>query len=500
MRSDNLLFTVLRELGLLLPVVGGMAICSIPISLYFGEYFALWPFLATAGVSFFLAALLYFPFRDVRSELSVKTSMLVAASGWLLLSAVGSLPFLFISFTLSGNPEVSGTVLNFLNPLNAFFESIAGFTGTGLTMTVHENLLTRSLQWWRSLTQWIGGIGVIVLALTILTRSETGSYNLFFSEAKEEKTHPSVVSTVGTIWWIVVLYTFLSALALWVAGMPAWDSLNHAMTGITTGGFSVTDGNIAFYQSRLIEVVLIPVMLFGAINFTFHYNLLTGHFEKLKGEVQTKWLLIFTVAGIGLITGARSLTGFAFEHFHNSTFQFVSAISCAGFQTANIEGWAATGKMLMVGGMVIGGAAGSTSGGIKILRAVVILKGIGWQLRRIVSSPNQLLQFSFGSRTLTEEEASSRFLSVATVGLLWIGFLVTGVVLFDLFSVREYPLAETLFEVASAQGNVGLSAGITGPDMGFVNKIILSFHMWIGKLEIIPVLFLLRSFLPRPSS
>jgi len=346
----------------------------------------------------------------------------------------------------------------------------------------------------------IGGVGVIVLAITILTKSGTGSYNLFFSEAREEKTHPSVASTVRTIWWIVALYTLLSALALWAVGMPAWDSLNHAMTGITTGGFSVTDGSIGFYQSGLIELVLIPVMLLGAISFTFHYNLLTGRFKELKNEIQTKWFLILTATGIGLVTVARFLTGVVFEHFRNSAFQFVSAISCTGFQTAVIDEWAATGKMLMVAGMIIGGAAGSTAGGIKILRTVLIVKGIGWQLSRIVSSPNRLLQFSFGSRTLTEEEAGSRFLSVATVGLLWIGFLFTGVVLFDLFSVREYPLAETLFEIASAQGNVGLSSGITGPDMDFVNKIILSFHMWIGRLEIIPVLFLLRSFLPRPTS
>lgn len=156
--------------------------------------------------------------------------------------------------------------------------------------------------------------------------------------------------------------------------------------------------------------------------------------------------------------------------------------------------------MVMVTGMIIGGSAGSTAGGIKILRMVLIAKGIGWQLERIVSSPNRLLRFSFGSSTLNEEEASSRILSVATVSLLWIGFLFIGVILFDLFAVKEYPLAETLFEIASAQGNVGMSTGITGPDINFANKLILSFHMWIGRLEIIPALFLLRYLLPGPTS
>lgn len=495
MRSDSYFFVILKELGILVPIVGVMALSTIPISLFFGEYFALWPLLATTGVSFTLAFAFYFPFREVERELNVATSMIIAAGGWMLISLVGSLPFLFVSMELSGTTGVSQTVLHFLDPLNGFFESVAGFTGTGLTMTVHENLLPRTLQWWRSLTQWIGGVGVIVLALTVLSRSGTGSYNLFFSEAREEKIHPSVISTVRTIWWIVVLYTLVSAFMLWIVGMPVWDSINHAMTGITTGGFSVTDQSIASYQSPLIEMVLLPIMLFGAISFAFHYQLLTGSFRNLKNDLQTKWLLVFTVAGIGLITGARFIQGFFFQYLRSSAFQFVSAISCTGFQTANIGEWGATGQMMMVVGMVIGGAAGSTAGGIKILRTVLILKGIGWQLQRLVSSPNKLLKFSFGNQKLDEEEATSRFLSVATVALLWIAFLFVGVVMVDLTAPVSFTLSEVLFEVASAQGNVGLSTGITGPEMTQINKLILCFHMWIGRLEIIPVLFFLRSLL-----
>ncbi|MEF8798304.1 MAG: TrkH family potassium uptake protein [Candidatus Bipolaricaulota bacterium] len=493
MNWNNYLTSILRELGLLVTIVGMMALLSLPVSLFYREYFAFWPFLATTAISFSLGGLLYFPFRHQESSLDVRTSMLIAASGWMLISLAGSLPFIFIAYNLAGNPETPQTILHFLDPLNAFFESVAGFTGTGLTMTVRENLLPRSLQWWRSLTQWVGGVGVIVLALTILTRSGVGSYNLFFSEAREEKIHPSVLSTVRTIWWIISLYTVLSTLALWLSGMPLWDSINHAMTGITTGGFSVQDGSIAFYESPLIEIVLLPVMLFGAISFTFHYQLLTGQLGKLKEDFQTRWLFLFTVVGIGLVTGARFLEAVELEHFRNSAFQFVSAISCTGFQTADIGDWSATGQMMMVGGMIIGGAAGSTAGGIKILRSVLIVKGIFWQIRRIIVSPNKLLQFKFSNRMLTEEEATSQFLSVATVGLLWLILLFGGVVLLDIATPDRFTLSFSLFEVASAQGNVGLSSGITGPGLNPGGKLILIFHMWIGRLEIIPVLFLLAS-------
>ncbi|MEF8799187.1 MAG: TrkH family potassium uptake protein [Candidatus Bipolaricaulota bacterium] len=500
MNSEKYPFLVFRELGVLVPLVGAMAIFSIPVSFFFEEYFAFWPLLATAGVAFSLGTVLYFPFRNIRGELTLKSSMIIAASAWLLISAIGALPFYLIAINLSPDPELPRTLLHFLDPVNAFFESVAGFTGTGLTMTVNESQLPRTLQWWRSLTQWIGGAGVIVLALTLLTRSGVGSFNLYFSEAREEKTHPSVLSTVRTIWWIILLYTSLSAFALWVAGMPPWEAINHAMTGLTTGGFGVTDESIGSYNSSLIEVVLIPIMLFGAISFTFHYNLLTGRFRELKKDLQTKWLLILSGGGIAVLVVSGFIQGLTFKFFRETSFQFVSAITCTGFQTANIDAWTSTATMLMVIGMVVGGAAGSTAGGIKIVRTVLIAKGIGWQIKRTLSSPNKLLQFSFGSTKMGEEEAASRFLSVATVGILWIVFLFAGVIMLDLSTPENFTIAETLFEVASAQGNVGLTSGITGPDMSQVNKLILSFHMWIGRLEIVPVLFFLRSLLPKPTS
>jgi len=141
MNRNNYLTSILRELGLLVTIVGMMAFLSLPISLFYREYFAFWPFLATSAISFFLGGLLYFPFRHQESNLDVRTSMLIAASGWLLISLAGSFPFIFISYNLAGNPETPQTILHFLNPLNAFFESVAGFTGTGLTMTVREDLL-----------------------------------------------------------------------------------------------------------------------------------------------------------------------------------------------------------------------------------------------------------------------------------------------------------------------------------------------------------------------
>ena len=497
MKNERQFFTILREIGILIPIVGIMSLLTLPISIYFNEYYAIWPLLATAGASFILGGVFYLPLKEIDTTPDITESMIIAAGGWIMIAAIGSLPFLFVAISLSGDPTTPQTIIHFLDPLNSFFESVAGYTGTGLTMTIHENLLPHTLQWWRSFIQWIGGVGVIVLTLSILYRPGSGSYNLYLSEAREEKIHPSVVSTVRTIWWIILLYTVLSSLILWIAGMPPWHAINHAMTGITTGGFSVTDDSIGTYDSEIIEFALLPVMLFGAISFFAHYNILTRRFERFKKDIQSLWLITLSLIGIGFLTGANFLTMNIFTSFRDSTFQLISGITCTGFQTANIGSWGAAAQLIMVVAMIIGGAAGSTAGGIKIIRTVLVLKGINWHLTKLTASPNAFLRFKLGNSMLSQEEAENRFHSAATLTLLWLGFLFLGIILLDLTAPAQFSLSEVMFEVASAQGNVGLSTGITGPGMTQVNKLILCFNMWIGRLEIIPVLFFLRSLLGR---
>ncbi len=492
-RGRQDLYIILRDLGLLVPVVGFMATLSLLVPLAFGESFAFAPLAITAGISFALGAALYFPCRKA-GEAELKHGMIIAALGWMLVAALGSLPFVLTALFAEGK-GASETLLYFKDPASAFFEAVSGYTGTGLTMVARADLLPKTLQWWRSFTEWIGGMGVIVLMLAILAGPRPGAarHSLYYAEARGEKIHPSVTSTLRTMWWIFLLYTFISMVALWGAGMPIWESINHAMTGISTGGFTVTDYSIATYNSVALELVLIPIMLLRANSYAVHYEMIRGKGRILWEDFQTRWFLAIALIGIAFLTLENLLVIGGAGAVRHSAFQLVSAITCTGFQSADLSVWSPTGKLLLAAAMFIGGAAGSTAGGIKIMRMLILIKGVQWRFRKIVSPRRAIVPFRFGVSTIDESEVGQRLEDASLITFLWLIFLGIGIVVLLHTVSQEYTLSDVVFEVASAQGNVGLSVGITQPTMSLASKLILCFNMWIGRLEIIPVLMLARA-------
>ena len=493
-RTPQDLKIVLRDLGLLIPVVGVMAIVSLVVPGVFGEGYALLPMLITAAVSFSLGALLYFPFRNA-GETRLKHGMLIAAFGWLLVAALGSLPFTLTALFAEAGGHASPALLDFKDPASSFFEAVSGYTGTGLTMALRADLLPKTLQWWRSFIEWIGGMGVIVLMLAILAGPRPGAatYSLYYAEARGEKIHPSIRTTLRTMWWIFLLYTFISVIALWGAGMPMWEAINHAMTGISTGGFSVTANSIASYDSVAIELVLIPIMLLGAISFAVHYQMMRGQGKILWTDFQTRWLLILTLVGIAFLS-LENLLGMSWlRAIRDSAFQLTSAITCTGFQSADIASWSATAKLVLAAGMFVGGAAGSTAGGIKVMRMLVLFKGVQWRFQKITAPRGAIVPFRLGSVSVDEGDVGQRLEDASLIMFLWIIFLGLGIIVLLHTTPPGFTLSDVVFEVASAQGNVGLSVGITHPGMPLLSKLALCFNMWIGRLEIIPVLMLVRA-------
>ena len=522
--------TVARDLGRMLEALAGLVLISTLIPAVWGEWWVLPGMVLSGLVPLAVGTGLTRTFEGAADPGRLH-GMTIAASGWFLVAVFGSLPFLLVAWTASLDPSVLGiparftgagtrtysTLAAFRDPLNGFFESMSGFTGTGLTMVDDESALPRTLQWWRSFIEWVGGVGVIVLTTAILARPGSGSLTLYESEARSEKIHPSIVSTVRTIWWIFLLFTFLSVLVLWLAGMPMWDAINHGMTGLATGGFSITDDSIATYDSVLIDFALIPIMTLGSIAFPVHYLILQGDLRNLHADLQTRWMFAFfglgtlaltaflfvqgayrtesmTVAGIAL----QGRTATLFQSFRYGLFQFVSAASCTGFQTAGSlgPGWTPQAQLTVVGGMFVGSAAGSTVGGIKLIRLLTLAKGILFRIRGVFYPSSAVRTFRLDGRALSDEEAAQEFEEAAIITFLWIVFLALAafVLLLALpMGADGYTVENVLFEVASAQGNVGLSSGITGPGMPAVTKLMFLFNMWIGRLEIIPVLVLLRS-------
>jgi trk system potassium uptake protein TrkH len=508
--------TILKDLGRILEALGGMILASTLVAVVWGEYYAVPAFVASALVPFAVGRLLARRFSDAADPGKLH-GMMVAATGWFAVATFGSLPFLLVAWTIAIDPAVlnaptltgraASTVGAFREPLNAFFESMSGFTGTGLTMTDDESALPHVLQWWRTFTEWVGGVGVIVLTTAILSRPGSGSLTLYESEARSEKIHPSIVSTVRTIWWIFLLFTFASILLLWLVGLPLWDAINHAMTGLATGGFSITDNSIATYDSARVDFALVPIMILGSIAFPIHYLMLEGDLRNLYTDLQTRWLLGLLVVGsafLTLLVYSNGTYDSLFTAFRYGLFQFVSAMSCTGFQTAAdatnvaLGRWSAEAQLTVTSGMILGGAAGSTVGGIKIIRLATLYKGITHRITGVFVPDRAIRKFELDGRVLDEEEADREFAEAAIIAALWAVFLAASMlVLLLVLPDGEFTLENVVFEVASAQGNVGLSSSITGPGMPSLAKIAFLFNMWIGRLEIIPVLVFLRALFKR---
>ncbi|SIR31386.1 trk system potassium uptake protein TrkH [Haladaptatus litoreus] len=539
------LAVILRDIGALVLMQAALMTFTVLLALAFEEFYVALAFLIAAGITAGAGGTARKLFANAPNPV-MKHGMVIAAGGWFATAIFGAIPF-FLAAHLTpasvmnsyvpaganyepiriGGATTFSSLAYYGNPLHAVFESMSGWTGSGLTMAVHEPSLPRAIQWWRSLIQWVGGVGVIVLTTAILARPGSGSYALYRAETREERIHPSIVHTVQTVWRIFLLYTILAVVLLFGAiwwsepqqGLfeTFWQSLNHAMTALSTGGFSVTDNSIQSYDSPLVEGVLLPIMALGAIAFPIHYLVLHDHdFDELFSDLQTRWLFFLFVAGslvlsvqniiaLPMASEAFTQTGWlgtqnlgvsavAGDATRDSVFQFISALTCTGFQSSDIGNWSAGGKLIISGAMVLGGAAGSTVGGIKIIRGYMISKGIQWEFSRVFLPASAVVNTRVNGRKLDRNQMYEEFSEAAIVSMLWIILLITGsVVLVNVAPGFGY--ADALFEVASAQGNVGLSTGIVGPAMSPLGEGMLVLNMWVGRLEIIPILVFIRSAL-----
>jgi trk system potassium uptake protein TrkH len=413
------------------------------------------------------------------ARLGLDEALSIAAFGWLLLTFIGSLPF-----SLGG----------YLSPLDAFFESMSGFTATGLTMFSDVETLPQSILFWRSFTQWIGGVGVIVLFLSILIRSSGIAAKLYKAEGRTDRIAHNIVSTARRIWLIYILYTVLCILGL-IALMGAdraFDAVNVGMTCLATGGFAVTNNSIEAY-SAAVAVFLIPFMLLGGISFASHRHLLKGEFSKFFTIEVKAIMLIFFLSSIILWTRVGGLNAF---------FQTSSALTGTGFSSTTIggqNGWDDFSKFILSILMVTGGGYGSTSSALKMIRVIIIIYAVAWVVKKFLYSRKAVIPFKIGRNTYPVEEIRTATL----YSILYILVLCLGALVFMASPAPEgfygpngptsYTAADSLFEVASAEGNVGLTAGLTSSDMAPHLKIVLIIEMWVGRLEIFPVLTLLAA-------
>jgi trk system potassium uptake protein TrkH len=414
----------------------------------------------------------YYLIKTIKvKELSWRSAIFVAALSWLLIPLIGCIPFIFV------------TKLSFID---AFFDSMSGFTTTGLTMINNVETCPNTILFWRSLIQWVGGVGVIVLFLSILAGSGTAAVKLYIAEAHRERITPNIIGTVRRIWWIYVFYTCIGVLLLFLAGMPLFDAINHCMCGLATGGFSIKNSSIGAYNNSYIEIAVVVIMILGSISFATHYYLLRRHFKAVIKNAELRLMFFIIILCTFLLSIFLITTGTYSEldSLRTSFFQVTSALSGTGFTTINISNLGDFAKVLLTLLMIIGGGYGSTSGAVKLIRSVVMLKAIRLYLKKYLLPEGAVVQLKIQDRIIEEAEILEAF----RFSVLYIIFLGFGT--FVLMALG-YPFVNSMFEAASAQGNVGLSAGITSVDLHIIGKIVLIFEMWAGRLEIIPFLVIL---------
>lgn len=485
---------LLRVVGLLMQVPGVMALISLPVCLFFREYYAIPPFLVTAALSLGIGQWLYRRFRQEKA-IHFRQTLVIVALSWAILFLLGAIPYLLIAASLAADPEVTPTIQDFQSIWNALFEAISGFTTTGLTMSRNASKLPHCLQWWRSFTQWIGGIGLIVLTLSVLEPSNN-VHQLYSAETRQERLAPTLRETAQEIWKIYLLYTAVSVLLLTLVGMPPWAALNHGLSGIATGGFDITGTSFQAY-SPWVQTAALPIMIAGAISFAVHSRVIRrGQFSALWQDTRYRafWILL-GLGSILLLIEQYQFTGT--WAWLDSAFQWMSALTTCGFSIVQEQSWSPTAKILMTAAMIFGAISGSTAGGLKLDRIVVLYKAVVWHLRLVYRESPDDLRYELNGQLLSEQEAHRQLNSAVVLALLWLASLGVGTLIVFHVVGPQYSLVDALFECASALGTSGLSVGIAQPDLFWLGKVTLMLLMWMGRLEIIAVLVLF-SWLVRP--
>lgn len=471
LRKEDLLIIV-QILANMFRMFGFILIIPLVASIFYKEsvYTELFGVLAviTILVSSFVRLFLKIERCDFKHAVSA------LAVGWISIAIVSTLPFL---------------VYPGFGFVNSFFEALSGWTGSGLTMVQDPTILPHTLNLFRSLMQWVGGFGIVILALLLYERPKAAQ-TLFLAEGRFEDFYVDLLKIARMIVIIYLLYTLAGTLLLIASGVPFFDALIHALTTIATGGFSSNKVGIGLY-GKVPMLIGIALMYIGGISFLSHYSLMKGKIKKFLKNPEIRYLFIISMIAMLFVILDVFLSK---QHlYYESIFYVVSAITGTGAGTTTaVASFPHTSILILLLCMVSGAAYGSTTGGLKLWRSVIILKVIRREIVKPFMPEKTVMPIKMGNHLITDETA----LKAASYMLLYILFMLGGSVVFMFFN---YPLTESIFTVASAQGNVGLNI-IPATQYFYMHpclKLLLTFHMLLGRMEIFPLLILLRGLTRR---
>ena len=469
---------IFRTLGALLFIEGVFMLLCLPMAIFYCNencLALLYSGLITAsigGIVFFLTR------KNLKKHIGKRDGYIIVSMTWIVISLFGTLPFL-----------ISGAIPSFTD---AFFETMSGFTTTGASILTDIEALPRGILFWRSMTHWIGGMGIIVLSVAILPALGIGGMQLYAAEMPgptKDKLHPRITQTAKRLWGIYVLFTIAETILLMTGGMDLFDALCHTFGTVATGGFSTQNSSITGY-SPFIQYVIIIFMILAGTNFTLHYMALHGRLRRVfKNEEFRAYLITIAITGLVITLGLTLDSDLPFTTaFRKSLFQVVSIITTTGFITDNYTLWPVAMWFIVFLLMFIGGMAGSTGGGIKVVRHLLLFKNSTMELKRVLH-PHAIIPVRLSGKIVSQEiiyKIMAFFLIYFII--FGIGSLVMTLLGLDYKSAIGASIA-TL-------GNIGPGIGQVGPVGNYASipefgKWFLSFLMLLGRLELFTVLILL---------
>lgn len=473
---------VLLVMGLLLVVEGVFMLLTAAVAAIYGEY-DLPYFLWSALICIATGVLLWLTNHKAQRSIGKREGYVIVAMVWVVFSFFGLLPF-----------WISGAIPSFTD---AFFETMSGFTTTGSSILDDIEALPHGMLFWRSIIQWLGGMGIIVLSLAILPVLGVGGMQLFIAEVPgpvPDKLHPRIAETAKRLWGIYVVYTLLETLLLWAGGMTFFDAICHSFTTMATGGYSTKQASVAFYDSAFIQYVMIIFMFIAGANFTLSYSAFNGRFSRIYKDEEFRYYLGFVVLVSLLVAAVLYISGDVStveKSIRDAFFQVVSLITTTGYATADYLVWVPTLSIIMFMLMFIGGSAGSTGGGIKVVRIVILLKNAYFELKRLIH-PNAVIPVRFNSKAVSSSVVTN------VLAFIVIYMLIVGLSMI-VMSVMGYDLDTSIGAVATCIGNIGPGLGEVGPAANFAHipdfgKWFLSFLMLMGRLEIFTVVLLFSPY------
>jgi trk system potassium uptake protein TrkH len=474
-------FLLVTHSGQWLLVPGWMAAVTLPFCLMDKS----WPLACTFGLTALLGLLIGFGGRCLRGteKQTAGNAMASVALGWLLVAVFCGLPLYLSAQWMPSSSEVSKA---YGSGINAFFEGMSGITSCGLTLSSSPDQLPMAVQWWRSLCEWVGGVGVVVMVLLLLAPTEH-AYDFYRAEARSWQLGDSLKRTVLRIWVIFGGLTVFSILAMRWSGASWWEAVNHGMTAISTGGFSIKQDS---FQSVPIasQVVAMVFMLLGGISFKLYHSIFFQRKWSWRKSTQLRGYLGLLMSG-GFILWGIFLQIDNEKSVTTVLFQWISALGTCGFSAVDLSRWSAASLLILLVGMCIGGAAGSTTGGIKISRFVWIIKFMSRRMSERFRNRELPDFYLFDGKEMECDEARKRIRYALLLTSFWSLSLLFGWMLL-LIVMPEQPPIHLLFEAVSALGSVGLTTGVTQADMPTSAKACLIGFMWLGRLEFVSVFML----------